>query len=218
MIPEFNDYGCLPEGIYDCTMEEAAQRFGVFQSSDRRPRLWDKFIAFMREAKACGLIDAILLNGSFVTAEDEPNDIDLVVVVSSRHNFSAGFQPSEYNVLSKRQVHRRFGFDLFGRPLGVGGIPPLPGVLSASALGTGAQKGDTKNMATIKNEAQLQQAIEQIQVLCRAIDSLRADIFPKNPRNFAIMAEGPVDEIRKLQADIDAYIQHLEAAATPASN
>jgi hypothetical protein len=112
MIPEFNDYGCLPEGIYNCTMEEAAQRFGVFQSSDRRPRLWDKFIAFMREAKACGLIDAILLNGSFVTAEDEPNDIDLVVVVSSRHNFSAGFQPSEYNVLSKRQVHRRFGFDL----------------------------------------------------------------------------------------------------------
>jgi hypothetical protein len=73
-------------------------------------------------------------------------------------------------------------------------------------------------MGTIKNEAQLQQAIEQIQVLCRAIDSLLADIFPKNPRNFAIMAEGPVDEIRKLQADIDAYIQQLETTATPASN
>jgi hypothetical protein len=73
-------------------------------------------------------------------------------------------------------------------------------------------------MATIKNEAQLQQAIEQIQVLCRAIESLRMDIFPKNPRNFAIMAEGPVDEIRKLQADIDAYLQHLEATVTPASH
>ena len=73
-------------------------------------------------------------------------------------------------------------------------------------------------MATIRNEAQLQQAIEQIQVLCRAIESLRMDIFPKNPRNFAIMAEGPVDEIRKLQADIDAYLQHLEATAAPASN
>ena len=70
----------------------------------------------------------------------------------------------------------------------------------------------------INNEAQLQQAIEQIQGLCRAIDSLRADIFPKNPKNFAIMAEGPVDEIRKLQADIDAYIQHLEAAGTPSSS
>ncbi len=112
MIPAFNDYGCLPEGIYECTMEEAAQRFGVFQVSDRRPHLWDKFIAFMREAESCGLIDAVLLNGSFVTAENEPNDIDLVVVVSSDHDFSAEFLPSEYNVLSKRQVHRRFGFDL----------------------------------------------------------------------------------------------------------
>jgi hypothetical protein len=63
----------------------------------------------------------------------------------------------------------------------------------------------------ITNEAQLQQAIEQIQRLCRALDSLRMDILPKNPRNFAIMAEGPVDEIRKLQADIGAYINRLEA-------
>ncbi|HXK31035.1 MAG TPA: hypothetical protein VJ646_22545 [Candidatus Binatia bacterium] len=68
----------------------------------------------------------------------------------------------------------------------------------------------------IINEAQLQQAIEQIQTLCRAIDSLRADIFPKNPKNFAIMAEGPVDEIRKLQADIDAYINRLESVDTTA--
>jgi hypothetical protein len=112
MIPLFNEHGCLPEGIYDCTMEEAAQRFGDFQSSDRRPQLWDKFIEFMREAKSCGFIDAVLLDGSFVTAENAPNDIDLVVVVSSDHDFSADFQPSEYSVLSKRQVHRRFGFDL----------------------------------------------------------------------------------------------------------
>jgi hypothetical protein len=68
----------------------------------------------------------------------------------------------------------------------------------------------------IINEAQLQQAIEQIQALCRAIDSLRADIFPKNPKNFAVMAEGPVDEIRKLQADIDAYINRLESVDTTA--
>jgi hypothetical protein len=63
----------------------------------------------------------------------------------------------------------------------------------------------------ITTDAQLQQAIEQIQRLCRAIESLRVDIFPQNPKNFAILAEGPVDEIRKLQADIDAYINHLEA-------
>jgi hypothetical protein len=63
----------------------------------------------------------------------------------------------------------------------------------------------------IENEAQLCQAIEQIQGLCRAIDALRVDVFPKNARNFAILAEGPVDEIRKLQADIDDYVTRLES-------
>jgi hypothetical protein len=51
---------------------------------------WDKFMN-SSEARVCGLIDAVLLNGSFVTAENEPNDIDLVVVVSSDHDFSAEF-------------------------------------------------------------------------------------------------------------------------------
>ena len=62
----------------------------------------------------------------------------------------------------------------------------------------------------IENEAQLRQAIEQIEGLCRAVDRLRADIFSKNPRNFAILAEGPLDEIGKLQMDIAAYITKLE--------
>ena len=112
MIPPFNENGCLPEGIYDCTIDEAAERFGAFQSSSQRPQLWDRFIEFMREADACELVDAVLVDGSFVTAKADPNDIDLVLVVSANHDFSADFQPSEYNVLSKRRVNRRFGFDL----------------------------------------------------------------------------------------------------------
>jgi len=62
----------------------------------------------------------------------------------------------------------------------------------------------------IQTELQLQQALEQIVNLCRAVQSLRAGVFPKNPRNFAILAEGPVDEIRKLQTDVDDYLSRLE--------
>jgi hypothetical protein len=63
----------------------------------------------------------------------------------------------------------------------------------------------------IQNDPQLQQAIEQIERLYRGLDALRADILPKNPRNFALFAEGPLDEIRKLQSEIDQYISRLEA-------
>lgn len=111
-IPPLNEHGWLPDGIHDCTLEEVAEQFGTFQSSDRRPELWARLAEFVREAKACGLVDAVLIDGSFVTAEPVPNDIDLILVMPLGHDFSADFQPNEYNVLSKRQVNRRFRFDL----------------------------------------------------------------------------------------------------------
>ena len=62
----------------------------------------------------------------------------------------------------------------------------------------------------IENTDQLYQAIEQMGRMQRILESYRADILPKNPRNFAVFAEGPLDEIRKLQVDISDYVNRLE--------
>ena len=55
----------------------------------------------------------------------------------------------------------------------------------------------------IENTEQLGQAIEQMGRMQRILESYRARILPKNPQNFAVFAEGPLDEIRKLQVEID---------------
>ena len=102
--------GCLPEGIYDCTMDEAAARFAVFQSSDRRPRLWTRFTEFIRQVKECGFVETVIVDGSFVTAKPAPSDIDLVLVVATSHDFSVDLPPAHYSLLAQRQVRRRFGF------------------------------------------------------------------------------------------------------------
>jgi hypothetical protein len=47
----------------------------------------------------------------------------------------------------------------------------------------------------LQNDAQLQQAIEQIEQLYPVLKALRADILSKNPRKFAILAEGPCPKI-----------------------
>ena len=62
----------------------------------------------------------------------------------------------------------------------------------------------------IETDAQLQQAIGQIERLYRGLDSLRNDLLHKNARNFAILAEGPLDEIHKLQEEIARYVRGLE--------
>ena len=73
----------------------------------------------------------------------------------------------------------------------------------------------------IENDEQLQQAYEALGDLYRALASDRAKILPVNPRNYAIIAQGPLVEIRKIQAEIDAYLgltQPLEVAGgSPAS-
>jgi hypothetical protein len=112
MIPPFNEYGCLPEGIHDSTIDEAAGRFGVFQTSDRRLQLWAKFTDFMRELKVCDFVEAVLVDGSFVTGTPEPNDIDLVLVVESSHDLSTDLSAVAYNLLAHHRVHRQFGFDI----------------------------------------------------------------------------------------------------------
>ena len=47
----------------------------------------------------------------------------------------------------------------------------------------------------------------------RILETYRADILPKNPRNFAVFTEGPLDEIRKLQTEISEYVLLLEEPA-----
>jgi hypothetical protein len=112
VIAPFNENGWLPDGIHDCTLQEAAERFGAFQGSDRRPQLWTRFTEFIREVKACSWTEIVLLDGSFVTAEPDPRDIDLVLVVVASHDFAADLPPAEYNLVAQRRVRRRFGFDI----------------------------------------------------------------------------------------------------------
>jgi hypothetical protein len=64
----------------------------------------------------------------------------------------------------------------------------------------------------IETTEQLEQAIGQMGRMQRILESYRSDILPKNPRNFAIFAEGPLDEIRKLESEISQYVSRLEEA------
>jgi hypothetical protein len=65
----------------------------------------------------------------------------------------------------------------------------------------------------IESTEQLEQAIAQMGRMQRILESYRADILPKNPRNFGVFAEGPLEEIGRLQAEISEYVARLEKAA-----
>lgn len=111
-IPDFNPEGFLPPGVHACTMPEMEDRFGRFQRTDRRTRLYRHLEDFVRELRSARLGVALIVDGSFTMGTPDPNDIDLVLVLSPDHDFSRQLRPFEYNLISRRQVRKHYGFDL----------------------------------------------------------------------------------------------------------
>jgi hypothetical protein len=111
-IPELNEHGFLPEGIHEASLEEVRERFGRFQRTDRRPTPFTRLALFLAEVRASGLVEAVIVDGSFVSAKDEPSDIDLILVLRPDHDYHAQLKPFEYNALSKGSVRRRYRFDI----------------------------------------------------------------------------------------------------------
>ena len=112
MIPQLNDR-VLPEGIHRCTLQECEVAFGGLLRSDRRIRLTEALGRYIRDAHLAGIAVAVLVDGSYVTAKPEPNDIDLVLVLRADFDLSAEMRPMEYNVQSKRAVRKLYGFDVY---------------------------------------------------------------------------------------------------------
>jgi hypothetical protein len=99
-------------------LEEVRERFGRFQRTDRRPALFARLSRFLDEARSTGLVVAVIVDGSFVTAKDEPSDIDLILVLRPDHDYQAELRPFEYNILARPRVRSRFRFDVLLAPVG----------------------------------------------------------------------------------------------------
>jgi hypothetical protein len=111
MIPELED-GVLPDGLHDCTVEEVEAVFGRFQKSDRRIRLTERLKAYLADASRSGIVVAVVIDGSYVTAKEEPEDIDLIVVRRSDVD-TTRLRPFEYNAISKSMIRSLYKFDVF---------------------------------------------------------------------------------------------------------
>jgi hypothetical protein len=111
-IPALNHHGLLPPGIWDCTLAELRERFGVFSGSDHRARLFARLENLFQTMQRSGLFEALLVDGSFVTAKPAPNDIDLVAVLLPGHDFERDLPMSEYALVSRTLLRRRYGFDV----------------------------------------------------------------------------------------------------------
>ena len=112
-IPNFNEHGFLPAGVHPCTLQEIRARFGKFQDSDQRPRLFSKLEIFVKELKSAAIVRALIVDGSFVSTTSSPNDIDIILVLAAGHDFTADLSPLQYQIVERTKVRQKHGFDVF---------------------------------------------------------------------------------------------------------
>jgi uncharacterized protein DUF6932 len=105
VLPEFDIDGDLPPGIHQATLDELELRLGRFVVSDRRLNLFGLFKQLMAMARSSGIVDRLVVGGSFVTAKPEPNDIDIVVILSMDVEFEA-LTASQYTVTDRGALRR----------------------------------------------------------------------------------------------------------------
>ena len=73
MLPDFDDVGNLPPGLHRCSVDDLATRFGA--GSEERQTQIAELIDFIGAVRRAG-IRRLLVNGSFVTTKEVPNDVD----------------------------------------------------------------------------------------------------------------------------------------------
>jgi hypothetical protein len=122
-IPPFNEDGLLPVGLHDCTFRDLDDRFGRDQwvgnrLSSQRSKLFSLFQDYLSKLRKELEVAEVIIDGSFVTAKPDPNDIDLIVVMAEKHDFGQELRPFEYNLLSARRVQQSHKFDLRVVPFG----------------------------------------------------------------------------------------------------
>ena len=68
---------------------------------------------FVNELRAAAIVRALIVDGSFVSTTSSPNDIDIILVLAAGHDFTADLSPLQYQIVERRKVRQKYGFDVF---------------------------------------------------------------------------------------------------------
>lgn len=110
-IPDFETDGFLPLGIHICTAEEISDRFGRFQTTDRRPSLNAGLIRYINELKEADIGKYLIVNGSYVTQKDMPSDVDVLLVLKDDVDLTGDIPPFRKNTASRKYINKYYKLD-----------------------------------------------------------------------------------------------------------
>lgn len=117
MIPAFNADGNLPDGVHAVSFDEFLIRFCA--GSARREWLGQRSRELLSLAKATGKLERVYVWGSFVSAKELPNDVDLPLLMSAEFRLEDVPDDSKV-VFGSARAKMRFQADVFWSESSIG--------------------------------------------------------------------------------------------------
>jgi hypothetical protein len=112
MIPPFDKDGDLPPGIHQATWLEFQSRFCIFAHSDRRLKFCEAIEQLVIASHTSGIIERLIIAGSFVTAKQEPNDYDAALIFQASVDVTK-LPPFQLDLVDGARSRLRFRGDIF---------------------------------------------------------------------------------------------------------
>ena len=111
-LPGFTKEGDLPLGVHGATLAEVLDRFGL--GTIQRRAVADRLDRLYQFVASTGHLARFVVFGSFVTAKDEPNDVDVVLLMED--SFDLGSVTGEAAlVFQHMEADAHFGARYSGR-------------------------------------------------------------------------------------------------------
>lgn len=114
-LPPFREDGWLPVGHHPATWEEIANRFGG-EPSSRRAFLTGKLLELCDSLRSYGVTGFLLLNGSYISAKQEPGDFDILLVGPEDIQTMKDGEPGLGLLLDAEIAEKVGGYSLFYIP------------------------------------------------------------------------------------------------------
>ncbi len=108
--PDFNELGDLPVGVYRAKIAEVIAHFG--RGAPQRAAVTARLERIYELAQSTGCLQRFIIFGSYVTAEPNPRDVDIFLVMQD------GFQPRDappeaHNLFRHGTAQSEFGASIF---------------------------------------------------------------------------------------------------------
>ncbi len=208
-LPEFNEFGDLPEGVHVVSLPEIITRFG--SGSSQREAVTARLQRIYELAIGTGGLDRFIVFGSDVSDKLAPNNVDVFLMMQYDFHVNA-CSPEALALFDHNRAASELGASIFWVRPDAFWAPLDHFSIAHWQVKTGRSKaGDYGGMAMTRDDNEFAVTQERIAYLLGLLAQLRVT---SRPDEFPLVASGYRAEVEQMQREVLDYLTRHSVQTT----